>query len=127
LNQIAAFVWEIVRSIDLNPKRPTYTQAKSSGMGDGNRRGFNVSLGTIPSYGESKDGLPIDGVRDASPAAKAGLKAGDKIIKLANREIRNISDYTVVLGDLKPNVEYEIVVERGNETLTLKIVPAARQ
>lgn len=126
LNQITAYVSEIVKAIDANQKRPTYTVAKSSGM-SGGRTGFNVSLGTIPSYAESNDGLVLDGVRDGSPAAKTGIKAGDKIISLAGKEIRNVSDYTVVLGELKANTEYEIVVMRGNEKLSLKITPAARK
>jgi aminopeptidase YwaD len=126
LNQITNYVSEIVKAIDMNSKRPSYTVAKSSGM-SGGRTGFNVSLGTIPSYAESNDGLILDGVRDDSPAAKAGIKAGDKIISLAGKEIRNVSDYTVVLGELKAGTEYEIIVIRGNEKLSLKIIPAARK
>jgi S1-C subfamily serine protease len=86
-----------------------------------------VSLGTVPSYGDSIDGMLIDAVRDDSPAAKAGLKAGDKIVKLAGRDVRNVQDYTFVLGELKAGEEYEVVVTRGAEKLTLKIVPAARK
>jgi S1-C subfamily serine protease len=71
--------------------------------------------------------LLLDGVRDNSAAAKAGLKAGDKIIKLAGKDVRNVSDYTIILGDLKADVEIEIVVMRGTEKLTLKITPAARK
>ncbi|MGI8556528.1 MAG: M20/M25/M40 family metallo-hydrolase [Pyrinomonadaceae bacterium] len=126
LNQVVNYVFEIVKAIDSNPKRPTYTVAKSSGTGEG-RRGFNVSLGTIPSYADSSDGLILDGVRDDSPAAKAGLKAGDKIIKLAGKEVRNVSDYTIILGELKAGVEYEIVTVRTGQTLNLKIIPAARK
>jgi S1-C subfamily serine protease len=92
----------------------------------GGRTGFNVSLGTIPNYADSTDGLLLDGVRDDSPAAKAGVKAGDKVIKLAGHDIRNVMDYTFVLGEMKAGVEYEIVVRRGSETLGLKIVPVKR-
>lgn len=126
LLQVENYVAEIVKAIDQNPKRPTYTVAKSSGTGEG-RRGFNISLGTIPTYTDSTDGLVLDGVRDNSPAAKAGIKAGDKIIKLAGKEIRNVSDYTIVLGEMKADVEYEIVVVRSGQTLNLKIIPAARK
>ena len=126
LIKITEFVGEIVRSIDQNTKRPTYAVAQSSGMGDG-RRGFNVSLGTVPAYADGDNtGLLLDGVRDASPAAKAGVKAGDKIVKLAGRDIKNVSDYVFVLGEMKAGEEYEIVVVRGTQTLTLKIIPAAR-
>ena len=126
LNQIVNYVSEIVKAIDGNPQRPTYTVAKSTETGEG-RRGFNVSLGTIPTYTDAADGLVLDGVRDDSPAAKAGLKMGDKIVKLAGKDVRNISDYTIILGELKPDVEYEIVVTRAGQTLNLKIIPAARK
>ncbi len=125
LVKITNYVSEIVKAVDQNQKRPTYAVAKSSGM---MRGGFNVSLGTIPNYADGAgDGLLLDGVRDDSPAAKAGLKAGDKIVKLAGRDIRNVSDYTFILGEMKAGVEYEVEVTRGAERLTLKIVPAARK
>lgn len=126
LNQITKYVTEIVKTVDLNPKKPTYTVAKSAGMGTG-RTGFNVTLGTIPGYAESNDGMTIDGVREDSPAAKSGLKAGDKIIRLAGKEVRNVSDYTVILGELKAAVEYEIVVVRGTEKIAAKIIPVPRK
>ena len=68
---------------------------------------LSVSLGTIPSYGDTTDGMILDGVRDNSPASKAGLKAGDKIVKLAGKDVRNAMDYTYVLGSMKPGEEYE--------------------
>ncbi len=127
LLKITNYVGEIVKNIDQNAKRPTYAVAKSSGM-TGGRTGFNVSLGTVPSYADgNNDGLLLDGVRDDSPAAKSGIKAGDKIVKMAGRDIRNISDYVFVLGEMKAGEEYEIVVVRNTETLILKIIPAARK
>jgi S1-C subfamily serine protease len=119
-----SFVMAIENAIDQNPTRPTYTVAKVTMAGG--RSGFNISLGTIPNYADSTDGLLLDGVRDESPAAKAGVKAGDKVIKLAGHDIRNVMDYTFVLGEMKAGVEYEIVVLRGGEKLTLKIVPVKR-
>ena len=43
-------------------------------------------------------GLLIDGVREDSPAAKAGIKAGDRIVKIGTREVKNVYDYTYALG-----------------------------
>lgn len=126
LLKVEKYVAEIVKAIDSNPIKPTYAVAKSSMSGG--RSGFNVSLGTVPNYAEgNNDGLLLDGVRDDSPAAKAGIKAGDKITRLAGRKIRNISDYTFVLGEMKAGVEYEVEIMRGAEKLILKIVPAARK
>lgn len=124
-DNVISYVAAISKAIDQNPVRPTYTVAKSSGI-SGGRSGFNISLGTIPNYADSTDGLLLDGVRDGSPAAKAGVKAGDKVVKLAGKDIRNVMDYTYVLGEMKAGEEYEIVVLRGTERLTLKIVPVKR-
>ena len=122
--RVVSFAERIVRDVDRSDKRPTYTVAKSESQG--RSTGFRVYLGTIPNYADSNDGLKLDGVRDDSPAAKAGLKAGDKIVKMAGREVKNVYDYTYALGEMKAGQEYEVEVVRGSERLTLKITPAKR-
>jgi aminopeptidase YwaD len=123
--RVVALVRDLARAVDADDRRPTYTQARSDNTQG--RTGFRVYLGTIPSYADSTDGLKLDGVRDDSPAAKAGLKAGDRIVKLAGRDVRNVYDYTYALGEMKAGQEYEVEVIRGTERLTLKITPAARK
>lgn len=122
---ILSLVARIVRDVDRNDKRPGYIVARSASTG--RSTGFRVYLGTIPNYADSTDGLLLDGVRDDSPAAKAGIKAGDKIVKLAGRDVKNVYDYTYALGEMKPDQEYEVELLRGAERLTLKITPAARK
>jgi Peptidase family M28/PDZ domain len=121
LNLVARVIYEI----DTSDKRPAYTVARSESTG--RSTGFRVYLGTIPNYADSSDGLLLDGVRDDSPAAKAGIKAGDRIVKLAGREVRNVYDYTYALGEMKAGQEYEVELLRGAERMTLKITPAARK
>lgn len=123
--RVVALVARIVNDVDKSDKRPTYAVAKSDSTGRSS--GFRVYLGTIPNYGDSNDGLLLDGVRDDSPASKAGLKAGDKIVKLAGRDVRNVYDYTYALGEMKAGQEYEIEVMRAGERLKLKLTPAARK
>jgi aminopeptidase YwaD len=123
--RIIDFVARVVRDIDKSDKRPTYTVAKSESQG--RSMGFRVYLGTIPNYAESNDGLRLDGVRDDSPAAKAGLKAGDRIVKMAGHEVKNVYDYTYALGEMKAGQEYEVEIFRGSERMTLRITPAVRK
>ncbi len=123
--RILALVARLVNDINKNDKPPAYAVAKSDA--NGRSSGFRVYLGTIPNYGDSNDGLMLDGVRDDSPASKAGLKAGDKIVKLGGRDVRNVYDYTYALGEMKAGQEYEIEVQRAGERLKLKLVPAARK
>ena len=123
--RILSFVANIIRDIDKSDKRPTYTVAKSESQG--RSTGFRVYLGTIPNYADSNDGLLLDGVRDDSPAAKAGIKAGDKIVKLAGRDVKNVYDYTYALGEMKAGEEYEVELTRAGQRITLKIKPEARK
>jgi C-terminal processing protease CtpA/Prc len=122
--RILDLVARIVNNVASADRRVTYTVAKS----DATPRtgGFRVYLGTIPNYADTNDGLLLDGVRDDSPAAKAGLRAGDRIVKIGDREIKNVYDYTYALGEMKAGEEYVIGIVRGTEKLTLKIVPAKR-
>lgn len=122
--RILNLVAYIVRNLDVAPKRITYTTAKTQAAP--RTGGFRVYLGTIPNYADSSNGLLIDGVRDDSPASKAGLKAGDRIVKIGTREIKNVYDYTFALGEMKPEEEYVIEVVRGTDRLTLKITPTKR-
>jgi aminopeptidase YwaD len=121
--RILSLVARIVRDIDSADQRLSFTTAKSDPPRGG---GFRVYLGTIPNYADSNDGLMLDGVRDDSPAAKAGLKAGDKIVRIGNRDVKNEYDYTYALGEMKAGQEYVVEVKRGSEKLTLKITPQAR-
>ena len=123
--RILSLVARIVKDVDGAPKRLSFTTAKS----DATPRtgGFRVYLGTIPNYADSTTGLLLDGVRDDSPAAKAGLKAGDRIVKIGTREVKNVYDYTYALGEMKAGQEYTVEVMRGTEKLTLKITPEARK
>lgn len=126
LIDLVVYVGDILGYVaDMTPK-PTYKVAQSSGQGEG-RRGFAVTIRVVPGYGEANDGMVVDGVPDGGPAAIAGIKAGDKIISFAGKEIRNVQDYTFVLGDLKADVEYDIVVMRAGQKIALKVKPAARK
>ena len=121
---IVSLINRIVNDID-SGKPVTYTVAKSESTG--RSTGFRVYLGTIPNYADQNDGLLLDGVREESPAAKAGMKAGDRVVKLAGRDVHNVYDYTYALGEMKPWEEYEVEVLRGSERLKLKITPSPRK
>lgn len=122
--RILSLVAHIVRDVDSADKRVTFTTAPGPAPRTG---GFRVYLGTIPNYADSNDGLLIDGVRGDSPAVKAGLKAGDRIVKIGTRDVKNVYDYTYALGEMKAGQEYVIEVMRAGEKLTLKIIPEGRK
>jgi aminopeptidase YwaD len=123
--KILGLTASLTRELDRADARPAYVLARSQGAG--RSTGFRVYLGTVPNYAESSDGMLLDAVRDDSPASKAGLKAGDKIVKLAGREIKNVYDYTYALGEMKPEQEYEVEVLRDGQRVSVKLTPQARK
>jgi hypothetical protein len=125
LGDVAGYVLDIFRALDSNVARPTYQTAKSSDQNTG-RRGFSVTIGVIPGYGDDGTGMMLDGVRENSPAAVAGMKEGDKVVAFAGKEIKNVQDYTAALGGLQADTEYEIVIVRKGERLFLKVKPMKR-
>ncbi len=89
---------------------------------------MSVTLGTIPAYaGSDEPGVQIQGVRPGGPAEKAGLQADDIIIGMNGKEINNIYDFMNMLGELKPDVETDIVVKRNGGDVSLKIIPEAKK
>jgi len=125
IRQIAEFVREVAMSVANEPQRIAFTRVQTQQRGTG--RGFRVYLGTVPNYSDQNEGLKLDGVRAGSPAEKAGLRAGDTVIKLAHIQIKNVYDYTYALGELKPGEEVGVVIRRDGQELKLKITPDKRQ
>ncbi|MFN3561552.1 MAG: M28 family peptidase [Chloroherpetonaceae bacterium] len=118
--RVVRYISRLIEKLDANP-RPTFTKAQSetaqasrSSIG-----GFRVSFGSIPNYSEEVEGVLLDGVREGSVAEKAGLKAGDIIVKMGNKDIRNVYDYTDAIKNLKPGDTITVVVKRSGETLSL--------
>ncbi len=70
---------------------------------------------------DNKKTCKIVDVNENSPAAKAGLKAGDVILKFDGRRVGDSDDLSIVLKNKKPGDEVSIEVKRGEDTVTLKL------
>ncbi len=122
---IAKLMGLIVRELSIDKAGPKYVKVappKNRGA-----RGFRVYLGTVPDYSQGEiKGVKLSGVADNGPAGKAGVKGGDVIVGLAGKNILNIYDYTDAMAGLKVGEETQIVIQRGEDQLTLKLVPGSR-
>lgn len=84
-------------------------------------RGYGAYLGTIPDMSGSADtGVKLTGVREGSPAAAAGLEAGDILVGMAGIEITDLYAFTYVLRDHQPGDEVEIEYMRNGRRRTAK-------
>jgi serine protease Do len=91
----------------------------------GNRFWHGVKLAA--DKGESKDGVTIASVEPKSPAAEAGVKAGDVIAKIGGKEIRRSLDFQRAMLERKPGDVLDIAYQRSGEqnsaSLTLADLP----
>ena len=88
------------------------------------REDFNSLARTITYLGVDRDefsqDVRIGRVFDGTAAEKAGIKAGDVILKFDGKELSKYGDLPPLIEKRKPGDEVEIEVKRGDETLTLR-------
>ncbi len=82
---------------------------------------FTVTMGVIPDYVYSGKGMRIDGVSDGKPAQKAGIMAGDIVLKLGEYEIVDMMAYMQALGKLKKGDKTVVVILRKEIQMELPI------
>jgi S1-C subfamily serine protease len=71
----------------------------------------------------SETGLLVVSVEAGSPAERAGLRAGDVIVRFAGRDIAGIDDLHRLLSDERVGVATPLNVLRRTERITLDITP----
>lgn len=84
-------------------------------------RSFKVTMGVMPDYAYDKKGMRVDGVTDGRPAYKAGIKAGDIIMKIGDLDIENVYSYMDALGKFKKGETTKVVLKRGNDDITVDL------
>jgi aminopeptidase YwaD len=121
---IANYVFDIALTIDQNEKRPDYVK-----VSEPTNRGMThskVSVGTVPEFGYNGSGYKLSGVTEGGPAAKAGMKGGDIIIKFGQKTIGNIYDFMSAMGDYKAGDKVDVVVLRDGKEITFSVELATK-
>ena len=82
----------------------------------------------LASYFGVSDGVLVTSVGAESPAARAGLKAGDVIIEAAGRRVAEPSEVTDAIRSAQPGSSLDLRIMRDKKEQTLKVpVPAPPQ
>jgi serine protease Do len=85
----------------------------------------NVTKDLAESLGLGKtQGAAVGNVEEGSPAAKAGLEAGDVILKIDGRPVEGSADLSRTIRALKPGAKVNLNVWRGGKTRDLTVVVA---
>lgn len=86
---------------------------------------LGVSVQKARTKGEEKDKvLIISSMAENSPAARAGLKVGDKILSLGDVSLKNPRLFSLEVAKLAPKTVVPIVISRDNQELHKEIIIA---
>jgi Peptidase family M28/PDZ domain len=129
---VATLAYELTARLASRPDRPEYVaRAAPAGHGTapsdvGSVGGYGPYFGSVPDFADADTGVKFAEVRENSPAAKAGLKAGDIMTNFGGKPIRTLYDFTFALREKKPGDEVEVTVVRDGSTLTVRVLLTAR-
>jgi hypothetical protein len=122
MKRIVNFTEQLIAHLATETPRPEYVRVKSDFVPSPSKG--MPRLGIMPSYEDSDvPGLLIDGVAEGGPAAKAGLKAGDRIIAIAGRPVTSINTYMVLMAQQQRGRPVEVRVSRGGKQQTFLVTP----
>ncbi len=117
MREIEELVTRMAVAVCESPKRPDYLEIRPVVRGGGDRPYF----GSIPDFAQDKPGYALTGVAKDSPAQRAGIRAGDVIVRLGESRIGNLEDFDSALRKFKAGERVPVVVRRGESEQTLEV------
>lgn len=110
---ISDYIFDVIAELD-NSGKLAFRKTKDD---SGEMARFKVGLGVVPDYLFDGKGMRIDGLREDTPASRAGLLKGDVVIKLGDSTITDIYGYMRALSVFEEGDRTKVVVDRNGEKI----------
>lgn len=120
----AAHLLDLVESVAIqlaNADQPPTFQVVAEDKPSSGGGGYGPYFGSIPDFGQTENGVKFSDVKPNSPAAKAGLKAGDVLVQFGDKPIKNLYDFTDALRRSKVGDVVEVKVLRDGQPMTVNV------
>jgi hypothetical protein len=82
---------------------------------------FSVSMGIMPDYTYTGNGVHVDGVSDGRPAQKAGILKNDVIQQLGDYPVSSVEAYMQALGKFKKGDKARVKLKRGETAMEVEV------
>lgn len=122
IRRIANLFRDVVIHTAETQKPPEYLEVAAKA--DIQRQGSRPYFGSIPDFSGEGEGYAISGVSPKSPAAKGGLKGGDRIVQFGESKVANLSDFDLALRNFSAGDEVDVTVLRDGQRVKLKVTLA---
>lgn len=121
MRRVSDYVVDIALRIATSPERPKYVEVAGGQQAAQDPRDPRPYFGSIPDFAQTAGGYALSGVTPGSPAADAGLKAGDQIIRLGQYKIDNLEDFDGALRKFSAGDRVDVTVRRAGNEVQLKV------
>ena len=125
--RVAEFTWETMSYLARRREPLTFRMVGTKRPGEGQATERRVTLGAIPDFAFSGQGVLLSGALPGSPADRAGLVAGDVVIEVGGDGVDNLADLQAVLKQHKPGDYVTVVYRRGTETHRVDVTLVERR
>ncbi len=129
--QLLAYIGDVAGQLANESERPVFVRvaepADAHSGSAGSSKGYGPNFGSIPDFTELPNGVRFADIRPGTPAAKAGLLAGDILTDFDGKPIQNLYDFTYALRAKKPGDEVVVKVLRGSQTIVVKVLLTERK
>ncbi len=85
-----------------------------------------ASLGTVPDFAYSGEGIRISGVTPGGAAELAGLQANDILLSYNGSPITSLQDYSNLIRESAPGDLVNLDIQRDGQTLSVEVTLLAR-
>jgi len=122
---VATLTARVVSTVASAPAPPSYVKIEAPARSSGG--GYGPVFGIVPEFGESAHVVRITGVRPGSPAEKAGVQAGDVIVKFAGVDVKTLEDLTFALRARRPGDQVQVIVLRDGQERAVQAILGERR
>ena len=103
-----------------SPVRQVAPRAIETVMGGGR---IGVSVKEVEADAKAKAGVIVESVEDDSPAARAGLKAGDVVVEFDGERVRSVRQFTRLVSETPSGRQVAASVLRDGQRVSLNVTP----
>lgn len=82
---------------------------------------FKVTMGVVPDYMFSGQGMRIDGVTEGKPAEAAGLKKGDVVLRIGAVDVPDMMGYMKALGQFNKGDTAPVKILREGKEVMVEV------
>jgi hypothetical protein len=115
LEQVAHLASRVVAAVGASATAPAYARVETTAPAR-ERGSYGPFFGVVPEFAERPDpGVKVGGVRPGSPADKAGVRAGDVIVRFAGLDVKTLDDFTFALRGRRAGDRVNVTIVRDGQ------------